>query len=139
MGTVTRNASKTQRLPAVDLLRGTVMVLMTLDHVRDFFSNRLWTDPVDLMLTTPGIFATRWVTHYCAAVFVFLAGVGAALAEDRGLTKPQLARFLVTRGLWLVVLELTLVRLGFFFSFDFHLMVGAVIWVLGWSMVILAG
>jgi uncharacterized membrane protein len=126
-------------LPAIDLLRGLVMVLMTLDHTRDFFSNALAINPTDPEKTNGPVFLTRWVTHFCAPVFVLLAGVGAALAEQRGLTKSQLARFLVTRGFWLIFLEFTLVRLGFFFTLDFHELQALVIWVLGVSMVLLAG
>jgi uncharacterized membrane protein len=128
-----------ERLPAIDLLRGLVMVLMTLDHTRDFFSNELAINPTDPVQSNGPLFITRWVTHFCAPVFVLLAGVGAALAEQRGLTKLQLARFLVTRGLWLIFLEFTLVRLGFFFTLDFHELQALVIWVLGCSMVLLAG
>jgi uncharacterized membrane protein len=128
-----------QRLYSIDLLRGTVMMLMALDHTRDYFSNMLWANPTDLTLVSPALFLTRWVTHFCAPVFLFLAGVAAALYEDRGRTKRQLAWFLVSRGLWLVVLELTVVRLGFYFSFDFRVTQCLVIWVIGCSMVILAG
>jgi uncharacterized membrane protein len=124
------------RLPNVDLLRGTVMVLMALDHVRDFFSNALDINPADPDKSNPALFATRWVTHFCAPVFVFLAGVGAGLSR---MTKPERAKFLVIRGLWLLLLELTLVRFGFYFTFDYSQVEGLVIWALGWSMVLLAG
>lgn len=75
------------RLESVDLLRGLVMIIMALDHVRDFFSERLFMDPVDLNTTTWGIFLTRWITHYCAPTFIFLTGTGAFLAGTRG--KPR--------------------------------------------------
>lgn len=127
------------RLPSVDMLRGLVMILMTLDHARHFFSDALWFDITDPKQTTPALFLTRWVSHFCAPTFIFLAGVGAALMEFRGSSKVQLARFLVIRGLWLVLLELSLVRLGFFFTTDFHLILLMVIWVLGLSMIVLAG
>jgi uncharacterized membrane protein len=127
------------RLDAIDLLRGLVMVLMALDHTRDFFSNARF-NPLDLSRTDTGLFFTRWVTHFCAPVFVFLAGTGAFLFLQRGgKTKGQLAWFLFSRGLWLVVLEFTLVHLGWLFRFDFHLLLGQVIWAIGWSMVLLAG
>ena len=127
------------RLNAIDLLRGIVMVLMALDHTRDYFSNAMF-DPTDLTKTNTLLFLTRWVTHFCAPVFIFLAGTGAFLSTLRGKTQRELARFLLTRGLWLVVLELTVVRcLGWQFNFDYHWMFGLVIWAIGWSMVALAG
>jgi uncharacterized membrane protein len=129
----------TGRVGAIDLLRGAAMVLMALDHTRDFFTNAADFDPLDLRKTTPALFLTRWVTHFCAPVFVFLAGTGAYLYGARGRGKAELARFLVTRGLWLVVLELTLVHLGWFFNFEYPWFIALVIWAIGWSMVLLAG
>ena len=127
------------RLESVDLLRGLVMVLMALDHVRDFFTNVPF-DPLDLTKTNPALFLTRWLTHFCAPVFIFLAGTGAFLSLTRGKTKSELAWFLLTRGLWLALLEVTYVRcLGWEFNFDFHHAAAAVLWAIGWSMVVLAG
>jgi uncharacterized membrane protein len=126
------------RLDTVDLLRGVAMVLMALDHCRDWFS-RVAIDPVDLSHTWPALFFTRWITHYCAPAFVFLAGAGAYLYGARGRTKREMCRFLITRGLWLIFLELTVVRLGWYFSFDYHYIGDAqVIWAIGWSMVALS-
>jgi uncharacterized membrane protein len=117
-----------------------VMVIMALDHTRDFFSKDLAFDPSDLDKTYPALFLTRWITHYCAPVFIFLAGTGAFLSTTRGKSTRELSWFLLTRGLWLVLLELTWVRcLGWQFNFDFHFAVGVVIWAIGWSMVALAG
>jgi uncharacterized membrane protein len=86
------------------------------------------------------LFFTRWITHFCAPVFVFLAGTGAFLSASRGKTKKGLAGFLLTRGLWLVFLDLFFVHtFGWWFNFDYHLLYGDVLWALGWSMVVLAG
>lgn len=126
-----------KRNDAIDLLRGVVMVVMALDHVRDFFSSFAADPTAALDTTTPGLFVTRWITHFCAPVFVFLAGTSAFLAGTRR-TRPQLARFLATRGLWLMICEVTLVRLGWLFMPDFQIVVFQVIWTLGVSMIVLA-
>jgi uncharacterized membrane protein len=137
------------RLASVDMLRGVAIVLMTLDHVRDFLSSNQ-ADPMDLTQTSAALFLTRWITHFCAPVFVFLAGTGAYFygirlassdegREARLWSKKNLARFLVTRGLWLVFLELTLVRFGWTFNLHFGFQAVGVIWAIGWSMVVLAG
>ena len=131
-------ASLRPRLDSVDLLRGLVIVLMTLDHVRDFLSSDR-ADPMDLTATYPALFLTRWITHYCAPIFVFLAGTGAFLSGSRGRGKKDLSWFLLTRGLWLVFLEMVVVRFAWTFNFEFvHQGVG-VLWAIGWSMVVLAG
>ena len=125
------------RLDSIDLLRGSIMVLMALDHVRDYFSGATF-DPVDLTRTTPVFFFTRWITHFCAPVFIFLAGTSAFLYGSRGRTKRELSHFLWTRGLWLVVLEFTVVKWSWQFNFDYSQLGFAVIWVLGISMIIMA-
>ena len=125
------------RFESIDFLRGLVMVLMALDHTRDFFSNVRF-DPLDLSQTSVALFLTRWITHFCAPVFVFLAGTSAFLSMSRGKSKNDLSKFLLTRGLFLVLMELTLVRWGWSFGFDYTLLVGQVIWALGWSMVFLS-
>jgi len=131
---VTTNKS---RIDSIDLLRGIVMVIMMLDHTRDFVHNAQF-DPTDLSQTNVALFFTRWITHFCAPVFVFLAGTGAYLQLARGKSKPELSRFLVTRGIWLIVLEVTLVRLGVTFSFDIRMLAFLqVIWVIGVSMIVL--
>jgi uncharacterized membrane protein len=127
------------RLESVDLLRGVVIALMALDHVRDFLSDRLFLDPTDLATTTPAIFLTRWVTHFCAPTFVFLAGTGAFLAGTRGKSRGELSWFLATRGLWLVLLELSVVRASWMFNWDLYHHGPGVFWAIGWSMVVLAG
>jgi uncharacterized membrane protein len=128
-----------RRLETIDLMRGLVMVLMALDHTRDFFSDALYS-PTDLSKTSAGLFLTRWITHLCAPTFVFLTGASAYLSTiRRNLSKRQLAGYLASRGLWLVILELTLVRFGWLFNWDYHVIFGQVIWALGWSMVGLSG
>jgi uncharacterized membrane protein len=124
------------RLESVDLLRGLVMVLMVLDHVREYFMDAR-VNPTDLASTTPALFFTRWITHFCAPTFVFLAGVGAALSGARGKTRGELSRFLVTRGLWLIVLEQTLESLGVFFAIP-KVLLALILWAIGWSMIVLA-
>lgn len=130
-----------RRIDSVDLLRGIVMVVMMLDHTRDFIhSGALLFDPLDLRRTTWALFLTRWVTHFCAPVFVFLAGTGAYLQFARGKSKGELSRFLMTRGLWLIVLEVTVVRAVAFFNLDPRfLFFFQVIFVIGVSMIVLAG
>jgi uncharacterized membrane protein len=126
------------RVADVDVLRGFVIVLMALDHVRHYFhSGSPGVNPLDPAQTTPLLYATRWITHLCAPTFVLLAGVSAYLQLAHGKTPARLARFLVTRGLWLVALELTVVSFGWSFSFPYPFFL-QVIWAIGWSMVALA-
>jgi uncharacterized membrane protein len=126
------------RLFSIDALRGLVMILMVLDHTRIYFhADALLFDPTDLTKTNPILFMTRWLTHFCAPVFVFLAGTGVFLSLSYGKPKKEIVHFLVTRGLWLVILELTLIH--FFWEFNFNFLNASILWVLGWSMVILAG
>ena len=127
------------RLENIDVLRGLVMVVMALDHTRDFLSHdALLFRPLDLTQTYAALFFTRWITHFCAPVFCFLAGTAAFLSLTRGKTKTDLARFLISRGLWLVLLELTVIKVAWTFNFDIHFSDAGVIWALGWSMVALA-
>jgi len=127
------------RLDSVDLLRGLVMVIMALDHTRDYFTNARF-NPTDLTQASAALFVTRWITHFCAPVFVFLAGTGALLSFSRGKSRGDLARFLLTRGLWLVLLEFTVVRFAWTFDWDYRRMLFVqVIWALGVSMMALAG
>jgi uncharacterized membrane protein len=125
------------RLDSIDLVRGLVMVLMALDHVRDYFSE-LRFDPTDLSQTYPALFATRWITHFCAPTFILLAGVSARLVAKR--REPgALMRFLFTRGIWLVFLEFTLVNFVWTFDPAYRFGLGAqVIWAIGVSMIVLA-
>lgn len=138
---VTAAASRKQRVNSVDLLRGLIMVIMLLDHTRDFVHHdTFFFDPTDLTRTYPSLFYTRWVTHFCAPLFVFLSGAGAYFQLARGKPKAELSRFLATRGLWLIVLEYTVVRFLVVWDYNVTSFLGMaqVIWVLGWSMIVLA-
>jgi uncharacterized membrane protein len=125
------------RTESIDVLRGIVMVLMVLDHARDFFWGFRFR-ATDLAQTTVPLYFTRWLTHFCAPTFVLLAGVSAYLYGQRH-GPASVSRFLFTRGLWLVLLEVTVVRLCWIPDPGYHITVLQVIWVLGWSMVALAG
>jgi uncharacterized membrane protein len=123
-------AAATTRVASVDLIRGAVMILMAIDHVR-VFSGLPAGGP------TPGIFFTRWITHFCAPGFVFLAGTSAFFYGRR---HQDLSRFLLVRGAWLVLLELTLLRVAWTYNFDFaHYEMAGVIWAIGWCMILMAG
>jgi uncharacterized membrane protein len=134
---MTQTAPMKGRVFSVDLLRGVVMILMALDHTRDYFTN-LRFPPEDLSRATPALFATRWITHFCAPSFFLLAGAGASLAVASGKSVKQISWFLFTRGLWLVLLEMTIMQVAWNFAIGFPLFL-IVIWALGWSMVVLSG
>ena len=128
-----------QRVASIDFLRGAIMIIMALDHVRDYFHfSAFQFDPLDLDKTTAPIFFTRWITHYCAPVFMFLAGTSAFLVGQRK-GRKDLAAFLLKRGLWLVFLELIVVNFGWNFDINFHTILFITIWALGISMIALAG
>jgi uncharacterized membrane protein len=131
------------RIATIDIRRGIVMVVMALDHVRDFFHKTyveggadLATGPTDLDHTTPLLFFTRWVTHFCAPIFVFLAGTSAYLLGLKK-SKNELSIFLIKRGFWLVVVELLIITLGWTFNPLYNVFILQVIWAIGWSLVIL--
>ena len=127
-----------QRITSIDFLRGLVMVIMALDHVRDYFHVAAMTDdPTNLATTTPILFFTRWITHFCAPTFLFLSGVSAFLSGQRR-TKKELSIFLLTRGLWLVLLEVTIITFGWRFDPLEHMVIMQVIWAIGVSMIILS-
>ncbi|MGB3507852.1 MAG: heparan-alpha-glucosaminide N-acetyltransferase domain-containing protein [Microcoleaceae cyanobacterium] len=132
-----QNQDRIPRIISIDLLRGLVMVLMTLDHVRIFFSNTNF-NPLDLTQSNIPLFLTRWVTHICAPTFIFLAGISAYLSLKRGKTKQQLARFLLIRGLWFIFLDLTIVRFSWRFDLSSIFSAAGVLWAIGWSMIFLA-
>lgn len=126
------------RIESIDLLRGLVMVIMALDHVRDYFNyGSFFIDPTHLETTTPMLFFTRFITHFCAPVFVFLAGTSAFLQSSKK-SKPVLFKFLFTRGIWLIVLEMVVNNLIWTFDFTYSLQIFQVIWAIGVSMVCLS-
>lgn len=129
---------KSSRIESIDVLRGVVMVIMALDHVRDYFHyGSFFIDPTNLETTTPFLFFTRFITHFCAPVFVFLAGTSAFLYGSKK-TKPELFKFLFTRGLWLILLEITINNLFWKFDITYSRLILQVIWAIGFSMVSLS-
>ena len=122
---------KASRISSVDLIRGVIMILMAIDHVRVYSG-------VPAGGPTPGVFFTRWVTHFCAPGFAFLAGTGAYLLGRKLQDTRALSRYLWTRGLLLVALELTVLHVAWTFTFDFSFLLAGVLWMLGWCMVLMA-
>lgn len=128
------------RIYSIDFLRGVVMMIMLLDHTRDYvMAGALQSDPTDPATTTVPVFFTRWITHFCAPAFVFLSGVSIYLQKLAGKTNAELSRFLWTRGLWLIFLEFTLIRFLIVFNLDYTFFgMAQVIWVIGVSMIVMA-
>ncbi len=126
-----------RRLESVDVVRGLIIILMALDHTRDYFGD-LAADPTNLATTTAPLFFTRWITHFCAPGFFLLTGTGAFLSLSR-MSRAELSRFLLMRGLWLIILELTVLRLAMQFNVDYQVTIVTVLWALGWAMIVLAG
>jgi uncharacterized membrane protein len=126
-----------KRNESIDVMRGLVMIIMVLDHVRDFFHvDSLSQSPTNLLTTTPVLFFTRWATHLCAPTFVFLSGVSAYLfMKANGTTEAK--RFLLSRGLWLIILEFTLINFGMWLDVGFHVLIFEVIAATGFSFIIL--
>jgi uncharacterized membrane protein len=136
--TLPTQAGSVTRIESIDMLRGIVIILMTLDHVRDYFHGDAFLfNPTNLEQTSPAIFATRWITHFCAPVFIFLAGTSAFLVGQRK-GQEALASFLLKRGVWLVFIEFTVMNLAWFFNPTFSLLVFQVIGALGVGMILLA-
>jgi uncharacterized membrane protein len=126
------------RITSIDFLRGFIMIIMALDHVRDYLlADSFLYDPLDLEKTSAALFFTRWITHFCAPVFMLLAGTSAFLISQKK-TKKQLSVFLVKRGLWLIFLEMIVVNFGWNFNIMFPMFLFITIWALGISMIVLA-
>src|SRR5215212_569517 len=125
------------RIQSIDFLRGLVMILMALDHVRMYFAFGTWySEPTDLTTTTPLLFFTRWITHFCAPAFVFLSGTSIYLQSLRK-SKKQLSAFLIKRGGWLILVELLIMTFGITFDSHYSLIILQVIWAIGISMILL--
>ena len=122
------------RIESIDILRGAVMLIMAIDHIRDFFHGS--PDPTDLSVTTPILFFTRWITHFCAPAFVFLSGISAYLAGTRR-TENQLGLFLIKRGVWLLFVEIALITLAITLNPLYNVLILQVIWAIGGSMILL--
>jgi uncharacterized membrane protein len=129
---------KSKRIESIDILRGVVMVIMALDHVRVYFYyGSFFNDPTNLETTTPVLFFTRFITHFCAPIFVFLAGTSAFLYGSRK-AKPEIFKFLFTRGLWLIFLEIVVNTLIWTFDLTYSFVILQVIWAIGISMICLS-
>lgn len=127
------------RIQSIDFLRGLVMILMALDHVRMYFALGTWySEPTNLATTTPLLFFTRWITHFCAPVFVFLAGTSAFLYRTTRSNIKETALYLLTRGLWLIFVELVIVNFAWTFDITYSFHILQVIWAIGISMVALS-
>ncbi len=138
MNTISTN-NLSSRITSIDLMRGLVMVIMALDHVRMYFGYGTWyAEPTDLSTTTPLLFFTRWITHFCAPVFIFLAGTSAFLYRRKLPNTKQVALYLLRRGLWLVVIEILAVTFGWTFDITFSFIILQVIWAIGISMIVLS-
>src|SRR5215208_84091 len=127
----------TYRIESIDLLRGLVMIIMALDHTRDFFHKGAFTDdPLNLAITTPLLYFTRWITHFCAPVFVFLTGASAYFQSMRK-SKKELSLFLIKRGIWLILVEIFIMSFGISFDIHYSNIFFQTIWSIGISMVVL--
>lgn len=127
-----------KRILSIDILRGLVMIIMALDHTRDFFHIGAMTgDPLNPDTTTGMLFFTRWITHFCAPTFVFLSGLSAYLSAQKK-TPAQASLFLLKRGIWLIFIEIAVISLGLTFNLQYNFIILQVIWAIGWSMVFLA-
>jgi uncharacterized membrane protein len=124
-----------QRIHSIDIIRGLIMIIMALDHTRDFFHYPA--SPLNMQTTTEILFFTRWITHFCAPSFIFLSGVSVFLAGQRR-TKKELSSFLLTRGLWLILSDLLIISFLFTFDLQYHILVLEVLWATGFGMIVLA-
>lgn len=125
------------RIDSIDLLRGLVMIIMALDHTRDYFHISAWTqDPLNLATTTPALFLTRWITHFCAPIFTFLAGTSIWF-QSKNKNRKELSSFLIKRGIWLVIVEIVIFNFAFSFDPSYTIVALQTIWSIGVSMIFL--
>jgi uncharacterized membrane protein len=137
--TDTKSHIRNNRIESIDFLRGLVIILMALDHVRMYFGYGTWyAEPTNLGTTTPLLFLTRWITHFCAPVFVFLAGTSAFLYGEQRVNVKETARYLFTRGIWLILAELVIVNFAWTFDLTYSLRILQVIWAIGIGMLALS-
>lgn len=137
--TDTKPHTRQNRIESIDFLRGLIIILMALDHVRMYFGYGTWySEPTNLGTTTPLLFFTRWITHFCAPVFVFLAGTSAFLYGERRANVKETAWYLFTRGIWLILVELVIVNFAWTFDVTYSLRILQVIWAIGISMLTLS-
>lgn len=130
---------KRQRITSIDFVRGVAMILMALDHVRMYFGEGTWyAEPTDLATTTPLLFFTRWITHFCAPVFVFLAGTSAYLSGTQKAGTKEISRSLLIRGLWLIFAEIVIVNFAWTFDITYSFIILQVIWAISISMLVLS-
>jgi uncharacterized membrane protein len=129
--------TRAYRIQSIDILRGIVMIIMALDHTRDFFHQSAMTaDPLNPETTFPWLYFTRWITHFCAPAFVFLSGISAFLVAQRR-SRKEASLFLIKRGFWLVLVEVIIVTFGITFNPNYNFIILQVIWAIGWSMIFL--
>lgn len=138
MTTIQPELTSTKRIESLDLLRGLIMILMVLDHARHFFHQYPY-EPEDLSHSNIWLFMTRWITHLCAPGFALFAGMSVSMMLRKIKDKNELSRYLLTRGIFLVLLELTLIRFCWHFKLEYSSIGGLVIWALGWCMIFMAG
>jgi uncharacterized membrane protein len=132
------NSSHSFRISSIDIARGLIMVIMALDHTRDYFhANAFVFDPTNLEKTNTTLFFTRWITHFCMPAFVLLAGVATRISLARK-SKKELSWYLFTRGAWMIFLEITVLRFGYFFNFYFDVTILSVLWLFGMCMILLS-
>ncbi|MEQ1586204.1 MAG: heparan-alpha-glucosaminide N-acetyltransferase domain-containing protein [Cyclobacteriaceae bacterium] len=135
---MTENGSHQFRISSIDIARGLIMVIMALDHTRDYFhADAFVFDPANLGKTHTALFFTRWITHFCMPAFVLLAGVATRISLVRK-SKKELSRYLFTRGLWMILLEIVVMRFAYFFNFYFDVTILSVLWLFGMCMILLS-